>query len=114
MNDYIYRNYDRGSSRPEAIAEALRHSGLAILMTGLTTAGGLVFMGASMDKKMRALDVRTGEELWQAELPYAGMAVPMSYMADGKQYVVMAAGGNRRTVIEEGNAVVAFALPDEN
>jgi quinoprotein glucose dehydrogenase len=78
----------------------------------MTTAGGLIFMGASMDKKMRALDVRTGEEVWQAPLPYAGMAVPMSYMANGKQYVIMAAGGNRRTFTEEGDAIVAFALPD--
>ena len=67
-------------------------------------------MGGSMDKKFRALDVSTGEELWQASLPFAGMAVPMSYMADGKQYVVMAAGGNRRTYTEEGDAIVAFAL----
>lgn len=86
--------------------------GTSILGGPMTTAGGLVFMGASMDKKMRALDIRTGEELWQAALPYAGMAVPMSYMANGKQYVVMAAGGNRRTFTEEGDAIVAFALPD--
>ena len=86
--------------------------GSAILGGPITTAGGLVFMGASMDKKLRALDVRTGEELWQAQLPFAGMAVPMSYMADGRQYVVIAAGGNRRTFTEEGDAIVAFALPD--
>jgi len=85
--------------------------GTSILGGPMTTAGGLIFMGASMDKKMRALDVRTGEELWSADLPYAGMAVPMSYMADGRQYVVMAAGGNRRTFTEEGDAIVAFALP---
>ena len=42
------------------------------------------------------------------------MAVPMSYMADGKQYVVIAAGGNRRTFTEEGDTIVAFALPDES
>ena len=86
--------------------------GTSILGGPITTGGGLIFMGASMDKKMRALDVRTGEELWQASLPYAGMAVPMTYMANGKQYVVMAAGGNRRTFTEEGDALVAFALPN--
>jgi quinoprotein glucose dehydrogenase len=69
-------------------------------------------MAASMDKKFRALDIQTGEELWQATLPYAGMAVPMSYMADGKQYVVIAAGGNRRTFTEEGDAIVAYVLPE--
>jgi len=88
--------------------------GTSIIGGPISTAGGLVFMAASMDKKIRALDVRTGEELWQAELPYAGMAVPMSYMAGGKQYVVIAAGGNRRTFTEEGDTIVAFVLPDEN
>ena len=76
----------------------------------MVTGGGLIFMAASMDKKFRALDVMTGEELWQTKLPYAGMAVPMSYFADGKQYVIIAAGGNRRTFTKEGDAIVAFRL----
>jgi len=84
--------------------------GTAMIGGPITTAGGLIFMAASMDKKFRALDVRTGEELWQATLPYAGMAVPMTYMAGGRQYVVIAAGGNRRTYTTEGDALVAFAL----
>ncbi len=87
--------------------------GSAIIGGPIVTGGGLIFMAASMDKKFRALDIRTGEELWQAQLPYAGMAVPMTYMADGKQYVVIAAGGNRRTFTEEGDAIVAFTLADE-
>jgi quinoprotein glucose dehydrogenase len=84
--------------------------GSAIIGGPITTAGGLIFMGGSMDKKFRALDVDTGEELWAAELPYAGMAVPMSYEVGGKQYVVIAAGGNRRTFTEEGDAIVAYTL----
>jgi len=86
--------------------------GTAIIGGPITTAGGLIFMAASMDKKIRALDVLTGEELWQATLPYAGMAVPMTYMAGGRQYVAIAAGGNRRTFTEEGDTLVAFALPE--
>lgn len=78
----------------------------------IVTAGGLIFMAGSMDRKIRALDVRTGEELWQEDLPYAGMAVPMTYMADGKQYVVIAAGGNRLAETREGDAIVAFTLKD--
>jgi len=85
--------------------------GSAIIGGPITTHGGLIFMGASMDKKMRAFDVRTGEELWSHDLPFAGMAVPMTYMEDGVQYIVMAAGGNRRTFTEEGDAIVAFKLP---
>jgi quinoprotein glucose dehydrogenase len=84
--------------------------GSAIIGGPITTAGGLIFIGGSMDKKFRALDVETGEELWSDELPYAGMAVPMSYAAEGKQYVVIAAGGNRRTFTEEGDAIVAYVL----
>ena len=86
--------------------------GTSIIGGPITTGGGLIFMGASMDKYFRALDVYTGEELWKAELPYAGMAVPMSYMANGKQHVVIAAGGNRRTFTEEGDTLVAFVLPE--
>ena len=84
--------------------------GNAIIGGPITTAGGLIFMGGSMDKRFRALDIETGEELWSDELPYAGMAVPMSYMVDGVQYVVIAAGGNRRTYTVEGDAIVAFRL----
>ncbi len=87
--------------------------GSAIVGGPMVTAGGLVFMAASMDKKFRVLDVNTGEELWQDKLPYAGMAVPMSYMVEGKQYIVIAAGGNRRTFTEEGDAIVAYTLADE-
>jgi len=57
--------------------------------------------------------VNTGAELWQDKLPYAGMAVPMTYMADGKQFIVIAAGGNRRAFAEEGDAIVAYSLRDE-
>jgi quinoprotein glucose dehydrogenase len=77
----------------------------------LSTAGGLVFIGASMDSKFRALDVRTGKELWSAGLPAPGMAVPMSYAAAGRQYVVIAAGGNAPAGTKLGDALVAFALP---
>lgn len=79
----------------------------------LSTATGLVFIGASMDAKFRALDVRTGRELWRAKLPAPGMAVPMSYAAAGRQFVVIAAGGNAPAGTKLGDALVAFALPEE-
>ena len=84
--------------------------GSAIIGGPIVTGGGLVFMAGSMDLKFRALDIETGDELWQAELPYAGMAVPMTYMSGGEQYVLIAAGGNRRTLTTEGDAIVAFKL----
>lgn len=78
----------------------------------ITTDGGLIFIGASMDSKLRALELRSGRELWQADLPAPGMAVPMTYMSGGRQYVVIAAGGSAQVGTKISDAVVAFALPD--
>jgi quinoprotein glucose dehydrogenase len=64
-----------------------------------------------MDNLLRAFDADTGEELWAGELPYAGHATPMTYAIDGRQYVVVVAGGHPVLGNEIGDAVVAFALP---
>jgi len=78
----------------------------------LATASGLVFIAAAMDDYLRAFDVSSGEELWKARLPAGGQATPMSYRgADGRQYVVIAAGGHARAGTTLGDALVAFALP---
>jgi quinoprotein glucose dehydrogenase len=78
----------------------------------IVTAGGLVFIGATRDQRLRAFDLATGRELWQAMLPFAGIATPMTYLADdGRQFVVIAAGGHGKAGLERGDAVVAFALP---
>jgi quinoprotein glucose dehydrogenase len=78
----------------------------------VVTAGGLVFIGAAFDQRLRAFDVETGRELWSAPLPYAGIATPMTYLgADGRQYVVIAAGGHGKSNLAIGDEVVAFALP---
>jgi quinoprotein glucose dehydrogenase len=79
----------------------------------IVTAGGLVFVAATLDGKIRALEAATGKELWQAKLPYPGMSVPVTYMSGGKQYVVISAGGNNRAGTALGDATVAFALPEE-
>lgn len=78
----------------------------------VVTAGGLVFIAAAMDDYLRAFDVETGEELWKGELPAGGQATPMTYRGrDGKQYVVIAAGGHGRLGTKLGDYVVAFVLP---
>jgi len=77
----------------------------------IVTASGLVFIAAATDEKLRAFDVHTGRELWQARLPAGGQATPMTYVAGGRQFVVIAAGGNARAGTTFGDAVVAFALP---
>lgn len=79
----------------------------------ITTAAGLTFIGASQDGLIRAFDTRSGKELWSAVLPAGGHATPMTYkLRDGKQYIVIAAGGSKGMLTPEGDAVVAFALPD--
>ena len=76
----------------------------------LLTASGLVFIGAAMDEKIRAFDTETGAEIWSAPLPRSGIATPMSYMANGKQYVVIAAGGHGKMDLPLGDYVVAFSI----
>lgn len=72
------------------------------------TAGGLVFIAATKDSKIRAFDRSDGKILWEYELPEAGVATPVTYTAKGKQYMVIAAGGGRRT--PSGGKYIAFSL----
>jgi quinoprotein glucose dehydrogenase len=77
----------------------------------IVTAGGLVFIAATLDQQFRAFDVETGRELWRTSLPAGGKATPMTYVgADGRQYVVIAAGGDGGR-FGSGDAVVAYRLP---
>ncbi len=76
------------------------------------TASGLVFIGASMDSRVRALDLRTGKELWRALVAAPAVALPAVYEYKGKQYVVFVAGGNSILSPKVSDEVVAFALPD--
>jgi quinoprotein glucose dehydrogenase len=80
----------------------------------IVTAGGLIFIAAATDDRLRAFDVDSGKELWHADLPAGGQATPMTYQleATGKQYVVIAAGGHGGLGTTRGDYVVAFALPD--
>jgi quinoprotein glucose dehydrogenase len=78
----------------------------------ITTEGGLIFIAGTTDSHIRAFNVETGKELWKAVLPAAGNATPMTYETNGKQYLVIAAGGHQGIREESlGDAVVAFALP---
>ena len=79
----------------------------------IITAGGLVFIASAMDNYLRAFDVDTGAELWKGRLPAGGQALPMTYRLrrDGKQFVVIAAGGHGKLGTKLGDSLVAFALP---
>jgi quinoprotein glucose dehydrogenase len=78
----------------------------------IVTDGGLAFIGAAMDNYLRAFDIDTGRELWKGRLPAGGQATPMSYEANGRQFVVIAAGGHGKLGTKHGDYVVAFALPE--
>jgi len=77
----------------------------------LVTKGGLVFIAATKDAKIRAFDKKTGKILWEAQLPVPGYATPATYFMNGKQYVVIACGGGK-IGSKSGDEYVAFALPD--
>lgn len=75
------------------------------------TASGLVFIAAASDGYFRAFDIDSGAELWQEKLPATGNAVPMTYQYQGRQYVVVAAGGHFTSPMPSGDYVQAFRLP---
>jgi quinoprotein glucose dehydrogenase len=80
---------------------------------GPVVTGGLVFIGASMDSRIRAFALETGELMWEDELPASGQATPLLYEhpRDGRQILVIAAGGHSQLLSTLGDAVVAYALP---
>ena len=79
----------------------------------ITTAGGVTFIAATLDANLRAFDTRTGRELWRQRLTAGGQATPMTYVSrSGRQFVVIAAGGNAVLGSRTGDHIVAFALPE--
>jgi quinoprotein glucose dehydrogenase len=77
----------------------------------IVTKGNLVFIAASMDGYFRAFDSRSGKLLWEYALPASAQATPMTYELDGRQYIVIAAGGHGKLHTRQGDYVVAFRLP---
>ena len=78
----------------------------------IITAGGLIFIGATMDHYLRAFDVANGSELWRGRLPAPANATPMTYEWNGRQYVVVYAGGNPRLGTALSDRMIAYALPN--
>jgi quinoprotein glucose dehydrogenase len=96
---------------PELTAKGIPPTGTPSYGGPVVTAGGVVFIAATQDERIRAFDKQTGTLLWEAPLPAAGYATPSTYMVGGKQYVVIAAGGGKLGT-KSGDAYVAFALPE--
>ena len=96
---------------PELAAKGLKQTGSENYGGPVLTAGGLLFIGATnYDKKFRAFDKDTGKLLWETTLPAAGNATPATYQVNGRQFVVIAAGGGKWGA-PSGSSYVAFALP---
>ncbi len=100
---------------PELAAAGVKNTGTENYGGPVVTAGGLVFIGATnFDKKFRAFDKATGELLWEFTLPFAGNATPATYEVNGRQFVLIAAGGGKDPKSKPGGVYVAFALPKES
>jgi quinoprotein glucose dehydrogenase len=97
---------------PELAARGLKNTGSENYGGPIVTASGLLFIGATIyDRKIRAFDRKSGQLLWEHELPYSGTATPATYMIDGKQYVVICTSNARTPDALQGSAYVAFTLP---
>jgi len=87
------------------------NTGTVTLGGPIVTGGDVVFSAATMDNDIRAFDAESGKEIWKYELPAGGQATPMTYTLNGKQYLVIAAGGHGKLGTKQGDYVVAFTLP---
>jgi quinoprotein glucose dehydrogenase len=96
---------------PQLAAKGIRNTGAKNFGGPVATAGGLVFIAGTPDEKIRAFSNHSGKLLWEYQLPAAGYATPSTYMIDGKQYLVIVAGGGGKNATKIGDAVIAFALP---
>lgn len=96
----------------ELTARGIPPTGTHNLGGSVVTAGGLVFIGATKDEKFRAFDKKTGRIVWEYQLPAGGYATPATYSVNGKQYVVIAAGGGGKVGSPSADAYVAFRLKE--
>lgn len=87
--------------------------GMPMLGGPISTAGNVLFIGATADNYLRAFNMSNGKLLWQARLPAGGQATPMTYQVKGKQYVVISAGGHSTFGTKMGDYIIAWALPDD-
>ena len=97
---------------PDLVAQGMPDTGSENFGGPVITAGGVLFIGATtIDKKFRAYEMKTGKLLWETLLPFSATATPATYVVKGRQYVVIAAGGQRDPATPPGGVYVAYALP---
>ena len=97
---------------PELTARGIPRTGTETFGGSIVTAGGLVFIAGTKDERFHAFDKQSGRLLWEHALPAGGYATPSTYRANGRQYVVIAAGGAGKLRTKAGDAFVAFSLPE--
>ena len=95
---------------PELSERGIPITGTEIYGGPIVTESGIIFIAGTRDERIRALDKNTGKVLWEYQLPVGGFATPITYEVNGKQFIVIAAGGGRG--LEMGGNYIAFALPD--
>ena len=96
---------------PELEARGIPPTGTFNMGGPIITASGLVFIAATMDERIRAFDLNNGEQLWEFQLSAGGYATPATYEVEGKQFVVIAAGGGGKPETKPGDSYYCFALP---
>jgi quinoprotein glucose dehydrogenase len=95
----------------ELEAKGIKNTGTMNMGGSIATAGGLIFIGATNDSRFRAFDSKTGKELWVEKIPTSAHSVPITYQAkNGKQYVVIMAGGAGYFGATPDDSLIAFAL----
>ena len=99
---------------PQLVAKGIRNTGTLNFGGAVATAGGVIFVAATADEKIRAFEKHSGRVLWEHQLPAGGYATPSVYMVEGRQYVVIAAGGSGKNATKSGDAIIAFALPQSD
>ena len=95
---------------PELTARGISPTGTENYGGPLVTAGGLIFIGATADETFRVFDKDTGKVLWETKLPFSGNATPSTYSVNGRQFIVISAGGGK-SGRPKGGSLVVFALP---
>ncbi len=109
---WMHRN---GTTRDASPIPLPFRMGVPNLGGPMMTAGGVAFLSGTIDYYVRGYDVTTGKELWKSRLPAGGQATPMTYRgADGRQYVLVVAGGHGSLGTKRGDSVIAYALPNGN
>ena len=98
---------------PALAAKGIHNTGTMNFGGVVATPGGVLFIAATADEKIRAFETHSGRVLWESQLPAGGYATPSVYMVNGKEYVAIAAGGGGKNATKSGDSIVAFALPDE-